>query len=63
MSEVRQALEDFEDDKTISCIILTGNEKAFAGKIYVSRKREGKEQEGRSNTWEGGTSGQCDVVN
>ncbi len=32
MIEVEQALDDFEADSTIGCIIVTGNEKAFAGK-------------------------------
>jgi len=31
MEELRQVLDDFEKDREISCAVLTGSEKAFAG--------------------------------
>lgn len=31
MTEVNQALDQFEGDTKIGCVILTGSEKAFAG--------------------------------
>ena len=33
MIEVGQALKQFEADPSIGCIVLTGSEKAFAGKV------------------------------
>ena len=32
MKEVGQALDEFEADKDVGCIVLTGSDKAFAGK-------------------------------
>jgi len=32
MSELKDALDDFEADKTVGAIVITGSEKAFAGK-------------------------------
>lgn len=32
MSELQDALDDFETDKTVGAIVITGSEKAFAGK-------------------------------
>ena len=37
---------DFEADKTISCIILIGNEKAFSGKICVEGGENKREEKG-----------------
>ena len=34
MSELKDALDDFETDKTVGAIVITGSEKAFAGKLY-----------------------------
>ena len=34
MSELQDALDDFENDKTVGAIVITGSEKAFAGKLY-----------------------------
>lgn len=34
MSELQDALDDFETDKTVGAIVITGSEKAFAGKLY-----------------------------
>ena len=31
MTELGQALDDFEKDLQIHCVVLTGNEKSFAG--------------------------------
>lgn len=31
MSELTVALGEFEQDKTIGCIVITGSERAFAG--------------------------------
>lgn len=33
MSELQDALDDFETDKTVGAIVITGSEKAFAGKL------------------------------
>ena len=32
MSELQDALDDFETDKNVGAIVITGSEKAFAGK-------------------------------
>ena len=32
MAEMQDALDDFENDKTVGAIVITGSEKAFAGK-------------------------------
>ena len=34
MNEVSEALDEFEADDDIGCIILTGSEKAFAGMMF-----------------------------
>ena len=31
MTEVGKALKDFEADKDVGCVVLTGSERAFAG--------------------------------
>ncbi len=36
MHEMVQVLDAFEDDKDIAAIVLTGSERAFAGKILSS---------------------------
>ena len=36
MKEVGQALDEFEADKDIGCIVLTGGERAFAGKNSIT---------------------------
>jgi enoyl-CoA hydratase len=33
MSEIEQALDSFEADADIGCIVLTGSERAFAGEL------------------------------
>ena len=38
MSELQDALDDFETDKNVGAIVITGNEKAFAGKRKAYRK-------------------------
>lgn len=34
MTEVGQVLKEFEADSNIGCIVLTGMDKAFAGKFF-----------------------------
>ena len=36
MTEVSQALKEFDADKSIGCIVLTGMDKAFAGNYVYS---------------------------
>ena len=38
MAEMQDALDDFENDKTVGAIVITGNEKAFAGKCSLIHK-------------------------
>lgn len=40
MSEVSDALEAFDDSKEIGCIVLTGNERAFAAGADIDRMAE-----------------------
>ena len=36
MKEVGQALDEFEADKDVGCIVLTGGERAFAGENHIT---------------------------
>ena len=36
MKEVGQALDEFEADKDVGCIVLTGGERAFAGENSIT---------------------------
>ena len=36
MKEVGQALDEFEADKDVGCIVLTGGERAFAGENRIT---------------------------
>ena len=38
MAEMQDALDDFENDKTVGAIVITGSEKAFAGKCGLIHK-------------------------
>jgi len=35
MHELNTVLDEFEQDPKISCVVLTGNDKAFAGKMFA----------------------------
>ncbi|XP_072015815.1 enoyl-CoA hydratase, mitochondrial-like [Amphiura filiformis] len=45
MLEVEQALNDFEADKTIGCVVLTGSEKAFAAGADIKEMQNKSFQE------------------
>ena len=38
MAEMQDALDDFENDKTVGAIVITGSEKALAGKCGLIHK-------------------------